>query len=476
MSAPGIWIILPIAAGAGLFFLRRWYRLSVSLGTGLSLLLALLAWKLPVDENIYLGPLIIKINSTLNILGRQFILLDNERPLMLAIYLLAAIWFAAAYVGKVGRMFVPLGLVITGLLTAVPGVSPFLYAAMLVEMITLVSVVLLSRPGHPVPRGALRFLIFQTLGMPFILFTGWLLTGVEASPGELALVSRAAILLGIGFAFWLAIFPFHTWLPMVAEEAHPLVSGFVFLMLPFVVMLFGLGLLDRYAWLRDLLRLGQANGLLLFAGVLMVLTGGVWAVFQRHLGRMLGFAIMVEIGKALLALGLQGGLPLFFSMLLPRTVALAVWSLALAVLKNSPGKKYQHGLGASEMDGIGYKMPLTAASLSLANFSIAGLPLLAGFPVFLSLLQRIASIAPTIALFTLIGTVGLFIGGLRTLAVLFKGADTESQGWHIQERGPVIIFLLAGCLALLLIGLFPQWFLPQAAGLAQAFGHLLPLP
>jgi len=339
-----------------------------------------------------------------------------------------------------------------------------------------VSVVLLSRPGHPVRRGALRFLIFQTLGMPFILFTGWLLTGVEASPGELALVSRAAILLGIGFAFWLAIFPFHTWLPMVAEEAHPMAAGFVFLMLPFVVMLFGIGLLDRYAWLRDSLRSIQVNGLLLSAGVLMVLTGGMWAVFQRHLGRMVGFAIMVEIGKALLAIGLPGGLPLFFSMLLPRTVALAVWSLALTILQNSPGLKAQHGLSERDVMGMGSKLPLTAASLSLAHFSIAGLPLLAGFPVLLSLLQMIASTSPMIAILTLTGTLGLFIGGLRTLAVLVRGADPESQGWKMQERGPVIFFLVIGCLALFAIGLFPQLFLPRMADLAQAFGHLLPLP
>lgn len=473
MSAPILWILVPSVAGVVLFFLRRWYRLTVSLGTGLVILLAVLAWQLPINETVYLGPVSLKISETLTILGRQFSLANSDRPLLAVIYLLAGIWFAPAYTGRAGRMFVPLCLVITGLLTAVPAVDPFLYAAMLVEMIALVSVGLLTRPGHPVRRGALRFLIYQTLGMPFILFTGWLLTGVEASPGELALVSRAAILLGIGFVLWLAIFPFHTWLPMVAEEAHPMASGFVFLMLPLVVMLFGLGFLDRYAWLRES---AQLSNLLQLTGVLMVLMGGVMAAFQQNLGRMLGFAVMVEIGKALLAASLTGGLPLFFAMLLPRAAALAVWSLALTVLQHSPGQVIPRDLGSREMRGLGRKLPLAAASLGLANFSIAGLPLLAGFPVFLTLSQMLASASPLVAFLTLVGTIGLFAGGLRSLAVLLIGSETEPKGWQMQERGAVTVFLGIGALILLAIGLFPQFFLPPLADLAQVFERLLPLP
>ena len=159
MSAPVLWIVIPNCRRAGLFFLRRWYRLTVALGTGLALLLALLAWQLPVNQTVILGPLSFKIGDTLNILGRQFTLLDSDRPLVLVIYLLAAIWFAAAYTGRAGRMFVPLGLVITGLLTAVPAVDPFLYAAMLVELIALVGVVMLSRPGST--RAARRPALFD---------------------------------------------------------------------------------------------------------------------------------------------------------------------------------------------------------------------------------------------------------------------------------------------------------------------------
>ena len=52
LNAPVLWILLPIIAGIGLYFLRRWHRLVVSLGTGLALLLTLLAWQAPINETI----------------------------------------------------------------------------------------------------------------------------------------------------------------------------------------------------------------------------------------------------------------------------------------------------------------------------------------------------------------------------------------------------------------------------------------
>ena len=447
-----------------IFLLRRFYRSTVLVGILLASLLALLAWVVPIGKNINLGPWSFKLDEILSVLGRRFLLVDGERPMLSMVYLMAAFWFGAGYVARAGRMFVPLGLAMVALLIAALAVEPYLYAALLIELAVLVSVPILLIPGKPIGRGILRFIILQTIGMPFILFTDWMLTGVETSPGDMALVMRAAGMLGVGFLFLLAIVPFHTWVPMLAKDSHPFAVSYVFIMLSWMVFLFGLGFLDRYPWLRNN---DQVYELLRLAGLLMVITGGIGAAFQRNLGRVLGFAVIAEIGFSLLAAGLRAGLGLVFVMVLPRTLAFGVWSLALASLWNR-----NQDLNYANIQGIARKMPVIAGAIAVAQFSLAGFPLLAGFPVRLMLWDQLAVQAGWEASVSLLGSIGLFASGLRTLAVLVTGPG--DQPWKITETWQYLVFLFIGITALLLVGLFPQWFLPSLLNGLNAFPLLVP--
>ena len=470
MSAPVIWIILPAVAGISLYFLRRKFFTSTLVGAGLALLLALLARFVPIGRKVDLGFTSFKLLDTLEVLGRRFTLAENDRFLLVLIYALAAFWFAAVYTARAGRSTVPLGLLMVALLTAALAVEPSLYAALLVEMTALVCIPILIQPdmasaaGQKLPlRGSLRFLIFQTMGMPLLLLTGWLLAGVETTPSaELAL--RAASLMGFGFALLLAIFPFHSWVLMLAEEAHPYTTAFVFVQFSWMVLLYGLHFLDRYPWLR-----GDENVLfvLRLAGVMMVVVGGGSAWFEHHLGRMMGYAVMMETGYNLLAASIPNGLPLVFGLLLPRMLALGTWALALVVIQEAA-----QSLDFKMVVGLGRKLPFATLALILAQLSIAGVPLLAAFPLRLILLQHLSSAGGLTIWWVLAGSTGLLIAAARTLTVLVSVSDSPKD--VKTENRPTLFLLGLAVAAIFVVGMLPDRFLALMAQGLQAFPDLIP--
>ncbi len=463
MSAPALWIFLPLAL-AGLLLLIGNQRVILLLACLFTLFLTLAAWLLPIDVALTIGGWTFKLSPSFEILGRSLTLTSANRSFLALIYGSAFFWFVPSASLQISRRLIPLGLAITSLLVAALAVVPFLYAALIIEMAVLLSIPLLTPPGQNPGKGVIRFLIFQTLAVPFILFSGWLLAGIGANPGNLGLVQQAAILLGLGFAFLLAIFPFYTWIPLLVEDVHPFAVGYLLWMLPTVTLFYGLGFLDRYSWLRDASSLGT---LLTTVGTLMVVTGGLFSAFQRHLGKIMGYAVIVETGFSLLALSLgnPSGLNIFLLLLVPRTLGLGIWALALSILKeNAPG------LSLQDIKGMGHAWPFATSAVVLANLALAGMPLLAGFPAHQAVWEGLARISLPVAFWVLIGSLGLFASAVRVLAALV--AAPEGTPWGVRESMIQRILFGIGFLGLFLLGLFPQWTLPLWTKLPAIFVHL----
>lgn len=409
MSSAFLWALLPAAVGAVLLLYRRRDDTPLYLAAGLSFVLTWVAWQFPIDVVLQFGAVSFEIAPTLAFFGRSLILQDNQRTLLTFIYFAETLWLLGAFIARPGRQFAALSLIAVGLFVAALSVQPFLYAALMLAAAVLVLVPLLAPPGSSPGRGVQRLLLFQLFAVPFILFTGWLLTGVEATPGNLSLVLRAGVLLALGFSFLLALFPFHSWLPMLSQETHPYAFGFLTFFLPAISSIFLLSFIERYVWLR-------ANPgvyeLLMAAGTLGVLLGGLWAAQQRRLGRLAAFAGMVATGSLLqaISLGAAAGLQTFFALLLLQ--AWVLWALAVCL---STLAREAPGLNIDDAGPSLRQHPLQAAAIVACLFALAGLPLVGPFAARLAIWNGVGEQSVLLLALSLAGSLGLLSAARRVL-------------------------------------------------------------
>ncbi len=463
MNAPTLWIIAPIFFGVLLFFITNQRVLSV-LGGSAALALALAAQFIPIELALKLGPFSVKIDSSLTVLGRVLTIQSSEGPLLALIYGAAALWFFGAEASKTAPRLVPLGFMIIALMVASIAVEPFLYAALFIEMAVLLAIPMLTSINKPPGKGVVRFLIYQTLAMPFILLAGWMLAGVEASPGDLALAAQSTAMLGLGFAFLLAIFPLYSWIPLLLEDTSPYLVGFLLWILPTMTIIFGAGFLDRYSWLRSSEQLTLAMRSI---GLLMIVSGGAFAAFQRHLGRIMAYGAIAETGFSLLALSLDSkiGIPILFLLIPARALGLAVWSLSLTIIRENVETMR---FGAAR--GVLRVTPLAGAGMIIAGLSTGAFPLLAGFPARLALWEGLSRISIGSALWMMIGIIGLLTSTFRSLAVI--SIAEEYTSWEPRENPTQMLMLGLGVIGLFVLGLFPQAVQFILADLPLMFEHL----
>ncbi len=467
LSTPILWVGLPLLAAliAGFAFKRKVFGLIFT--SVIAFGLALLALTFPENMVLSIGPVSLIFNESLGILGRQITISYEILPFISLIYFVNGLWILMSGFPGVPRTFRPASLVITALLTASLGVEPFLYAALLIETAVLVSIPMLSPLGKAPHPGILRYLTLQTLAMPFILLAGWLLTGVEALPPDSPLVRQSALVLGLGIALWLAVFPFHSWVPMLSERSNPIVIGFLRFIIPAVVLMFSLNFINHYTFLRESEGLYQT---LRTIGTIMIVIGGGWTAFQNDLKRAFGFSTLTETGFSLLAIGLasQGGLDWLFLLMPIRAMGYWLWSTVLTLLESHTDTLTMKGV-----KGLARRYPLLSIGLLLAQLSVAGLPLLAAFPIKIRLLTAAFADSSALGIWGFLGSLGLFLFTIRLLAYLVTPDDVEAPNhWEIQEQKREFIPVLLMIGVLLVLGLFPQTFLTNILQTLTAFSQL----
>ena len=199
----------------------------------------------------------------------------------------------------------------------------------------------------------------------------------------------------------------------------------------------------------------------------MTASGGVFGALQRHLGRIFGYAAIAETGLLLIALGLRSSevVNVIFLILIPRGLEFSVWALALSIIKRNA-----YPLKFSDVQGLARKYPVATGALIIAHLSVAGFPLLAGFPSRLALWQELSLQSLTASFWVFLGLFGLLIASVRTLATLVMAS--EETKWELNETLVQTLMLSIGVLGIFLMGLFPQILQPFLTSLPTIFEHL----
>jgi multicomponent Na+:H+ antiporter subunit D len=201
----------------------------------------------------------------------------------------------------------------------------------------------------------------------------------RGNPAYRKTVTVAYAFLVVGFSLKLALFPLHAWLPNAYTYAPSAVSA----LLASTATKVGAYGAARFmftilGWNFCFVELPSGVLLMLFAAA-GILFGAYVAAKQTNVKRMMAYSSVGQIGYIALGIalatpenleGLKGGLIHLFNHALTKGGLF----LALAAAAYRTG-----GTSLAHLQGLGRRMPLTMAAITVGGLGLVGVPLTAGF-------------------------------------------------------------------------------------------------
>jgi multicomponent Na+:H+ antiporter subunit D len=279
-------------------------------------------------------------------------------------------------------------------------------------------------------------------------------------------VVAALAFVTVGVSLKLALFPLHTWLPNAYAYAPSWVTAFlsatatkvaIYLLVRYFFSVFGVAI--------DFGSL-PVTEIVLALSVAAMLIASLIAVFESDLKRMLAYSSLAQIGYITLGIGLAdqagltGGLVHIFNHALMKA---ALFLAAAAIL-------YRVGtVQLAELAGIGRRMPLTAAVLTIAGFGLVGTPGTAGFisKWYLAVGALEKGWWPLVAVIVASSLLALVYVG-RVLEVAWMRAPSSKAKEGRDPPPSMLVPLLVLAAATVYFGIDTEWSVGVAAAAAKS--------
>jgi len=380
-----------------------------------------------------------------------------------------------ALVARVEGRFLGLALLMEGLLLGLFSAQDLVVFYLFFEAALIPALLmLLFYGGEGRVRAIYTFLLFTLVGSLPMLAAILAVKALGGSPTFLLkdllahpVRGEAALWVFLGFALAFAIktplFPVHAWLPLFHRENHP--SGLADAM----GTLYKVGVFAFFRYAIPLAPEGFAElqGLLLFLAALSAVYGAWVAFSAKDFKTLLAYAGVSHMGVA--ALGVFSGTPEGALGGLYLLAASGVYTGGLFLLA---GRLYErlHTLEIGRYRGLSHSAPGLAALALFLFLAMVGLPGLAGFPGELMTLLGAYKASPWLAGFAFLSVIASAAYALTA----FQKTFWEEEGRQVADLGgEEWPFALLAVLALVLLGVFPGFFLQGLRPLAEAFARIL---
>jgi NADH-quinone oxidoreductase subunit N len=404
----------------------------------------------------------------------------------------AVLSFGARFSRHIGEYFALLLLAAGGLMLLISSEN-LLVIFIALEMLSVPLYVLtaFNKTSLPSAEAALKYFLFGSVAAAFTLFgisllyglTGGLQLGAIAEKlgtQPVEPVCYAALVMTLaGFAFKVAVAPFHFWAPDVYQGAPAPIACFIasaskvagFFVLARIIVV-GFGPLHGSAVWEGF----QAGWMPLLAvvAVLSMVVGNIAALVQTSVKRLLAYSAIAHGGYALLAFfgNPRQMLPALFFYVITYSLTVLGAFAVVAVVENSGSRDRLAGWA-----GLGRRAPLLSACMFVFMLSLAGIPPLSGFFGKFYLFTAAAAGAPNLGMLWLVivavvaSAISLYYY-LQVLKQIYaRDLPAGSAPFGPSQAALLPIALLAGLV--IALGCAPGWLLGKLSIVLNSSGFQL---
>ena len=326
-----------------------------------------------------------------------------------------------------------------------------------IELASLSAYALVATGGRGAPRAGLTYLIIGSFGASvYLAGVGFLYaaTGTlnmadvaeRLAVADPRLVLVGGVLMVAGLGVKMALFPLHMWMP-AAYALSPSVSAS--LMAPLVTKVSAYALVRVVFWVFGGGALAADRVLLdmvAVAGAAAIVAGGVMALLQTDLRRLLAYSSVGQMGLVALGAGVANAPGMTGAVLHIANDALMKGALFLA----AGIALLRFGVReVSDLSRLRGRAPWTSAVVAVAGLSLIGIPPLGGF------FGKWYVLNGTLADGRWALTAAFVVGSLATVGYVLRLIEplffTAASGDEGQREGSAPALVACGLLALLVI-------------------------